>query len=375
MTSGIPYDSAEGRAIAGAITAIMTGVSYATSAEMAKRARRLRGLQAQRQAHAARHPQPPQRRPRQGRRLRGPLDQPGAARPRLARATPPLAARAKTAWDEALALGEKHGYRNAQVSVIAPTGTIGLVMDCDTTGIEPDFALVKFKKLAGGGYFKIINRAVPPALRTLGYSESQIAEIEAYAVGHGNLNQAPGINPSTLRTKGFTDDKIAALNAATKSAFDIKFIFNQWTLGADFLKSLGVTDEQLARLQLRPPAPSSASRKKDIEAANIHVCGAMTLEGAPYLKAEHLPVFDCATPCGKIGKRYLSVDSHILMMAAAQPFISGAISKTINMPNDATVEDCKERLHAVLAPGAQGQRALPRRLQAQPAAQLLAPRR
>ena len=252
-----------------------------------------------------------------------------------------LSTRAKAVWDEALALGEKHGYRNAQVSVIAPTGTIGLVMDCDTTGIEPDFALVKFKKLAGGGYFKIINRAVPPALRTLGYSESQIAEIEAYAVGHGNLNQAPGINPATLRTKGFTDDKIAALNAATKSAFDIKFIFNQWTLGADFLKSLGVTDEQLNDFTFDLLAFLGFS-KKDIEAANIHVCGAMTLEGAPHLKAEHLPVFDCASPCGKIGKRYLSVESHILMMAAAQPFISGAISKTINMPNDATVEDAKE---------------------------------
>ncbi len=253
----------------------------------------------------------------------------------------PLSARAKTVWDDALKLGEQHGYRNAQVSVIAPTGTIGLVMDCDTTGIEPDFALVKFKKLAGGGYFKIINNAVPPALRTLGYSESQIAEIEAYAVGHGNLNQAPAINPSTLRQKGFGDDKIAALNAATKSAFDIKFIFNQWTLGADFLKSLGVTAEQLGDMSFDLLSFLGFS-KKDIEAANIHVCGAMTLEGAPFLKPEHLPVFDCATPCGKIGKRYLSVESHILMMAAAQPFISGAISKTINMPNEATVADAKE---------------------------------
>ncbi|MDB5622086.1 MAG: hypothetical protein JWR39_649 [Devosia sp.] len=252
-----------------------------------------------------------------------------------------LSERARLAWDNALALGEAHGYRNAQVSVIAPTGTIGLVMDCDTTGIEPDFALVKFKKLAGGGYFKIINRAVPPALRTLGYSESQIAEMEAYAVGHGNLNQAPGVNPSTLRAKGFSDEKIAALNAATAAAFDIKFIFNQWTLGVDFLKSLGVTEEQMNDFSFEL-LPFLGFSKKDIEAANIHVCGAMTLEGAPHLKDEHLPVFDCATPCGKIGKRYLSVESHILMMAAAQPFISGAISKTINMPNDATVEDAKQ---------------------------------
>ncbi|TIX11165.1 MAG: vitamin B12-dependent ribonucleotide reductase, partial [Mesorhizobium sp.] len=206
---------------------------------------------------------------------------------------------------------------------------------------EPDFALVKFKKLAGGGYFKIINRAVPEALRTLGYTESQIAEIEAYAVGHGNLNQAPGINPGSLKAKGFSDDKIAALNAALKSAFDIKFVFNQWTLGADWVKeTLGFTDEQLGDFSFEM-LPALGFSKKDIEAANIHVCGAMTLEGAPFLKAEHLAVFDCASPCGKIGKRSLSINSHILMMAAAQPFISGAISKTINMPDEATVEDAK----------------------------------
>ncbi|MBU2370165.1 MAG: vitamin B12-dependent ribonucleotide reductase [Alphaproteobacteria bacterium] len=340
MTSGIPYDSAAGRAIAGAVTAIMTGVSYATSAEMAKELGPFKDYKrnAKHMLRVIRNHRNAAHGNAEGYENLSikpvPLDHASLIDANLSE-------RAKLAWDNALALGEKHGYRNAQVSVIAPTGTIGLVMDCDTTGIEPDFALVKFKKLAGGGYFKIINRAVPPALRTLGYSESQIAEMEAYAVGHGNLNQAPGINPSTLRQKGFTDDKIAALNAATASAFDIKFIFNQWTLGVDFLKSLGVTDEHLADFSFDLLSFLGFS-KKDIEAANIHVCGAMTLEGAPHLKDQHLPVFDCATPCGKIGKRYLSVESHILMMAAAQPFISGAISKTINMPNDATVEEAKE---------------------------------
>ena len=246
-----------------------------------------------------------------------------------------------SAWDRALALGEQHGYRNAQATVIAPTGTIGLVMDCDTTGIEPDFALVKFKKLAGGGYFKIINRAVPEALRTLGYRESEIAEIEAYAVGHGSLAQAPGINHTTLRASGFTDETIASVEKTSSSAFDIKFVFNRWTLGEDFLTAPSRCRPRSWRTPPSSSCPSSASRKAEIEAANIHVCGAMTLEGAPHLKAEHYPVFDCANPCGRLGKRYLSVESHIRMMAAAQPFISGAISKTINMPNDATVEDCK----------------------------------
>ncbi|GLQ56664.1 vitamin B12-dependent ribonucleotide reductase [Devosia nitrariae] len=339
MTSGIPYDSAEGRAIAGAVTAIMTGVAYATSAEMAGELGPFKDYKrnAQHMLRVIRNHRNAAHGNADG--YEGLSINPVA----LDLANLPdskLGERAKAAWDNALALGEKHGYRNAQVSVIAPTGTIGLVMDCDTTGIEPDFALVKFKKLAGGGYFKIINRAVPPALRTLGYGEDQIAEIEAYAIGHGNLNQAPGINPTTLKAKGFTQEKIEALNAALKSSFDIKFVFNQWTLGADFLRSLGVTDAQLADMSFEL-LPFLGFTRKEIEAANIHVCGAMTLEGAPFLQAEHLPVFDCATPCGKIGKRYLSVESHILMMAAAQPFISGAISKTINMPNDATVEDAK----------------------------------
>ncbi|MBO6918088.1 MAG: vitamin B12-dependent ribonucleotide reductase [Rhizobiaceae bacterium] len=340
MTSGIPYDSDEGRAICGSITAIMTGVAYATSAEMAGELGPFPGYKpnAKNMLRVIRN-----------HRLAAHGHADGYSE--LSVNPVPLVhedckdqdliKHATAAWDLALELGEKHGYRNAQATVIAPTGTIGLVMDCDTTGIEPDFALVKFKKLAGGGYFKIINRAVPEALRTLGYSESQIAEIEAYAVGHGNLNQAPGVNPGSLKSKGFSDEQIATINQGLESAFDIKFVFNKWTLGEEFCKdTLGLTDEQLNDMSFDMLAAIGFD-KKDIEAANIHICGAMTLEGAPFLKDEHLPVFDCANPCGKIGKRYLSVDSHIRMMAAAQPFISGAISKTINMPNEASVDDCK----------------------------------
>jgi ribonucleoside-diphosphate reductase alpha chain len=341
MTSGIPYDSNAGRAIGGALTAIMTGISYATSAEMAEKLGPFPGYKKNRE-HMLRVMRN-HRRAAYGERTGYekvatppvPLDH--ASCPDQA-----LIAHAKAAWDRALSLGEKHGYRNAQSTVIAPTGTIGLVMDCDTTGIEPDFALVKFKKLAGGGYFKIINRAVPEALRTMGYSEADIAEIEAYAVGHGTVAQAPAINHTTLKAKGFTDEAIAKIEKALPTAFDIKFAFNKWTLGEDFCRdTLRISAEDLASPTFDLLAALGFG-KREIEAANVHVCGAMTVEGAPHLKAEHYAVFDCANPCGRTGKRYLSVESHIRMMAAAQPFISGAISKTINMPNDATVEDCKE---------------------------------
>lgn len=345
MTMGLGYDSDEGRALAGALTAVMTGVAYATSAEMAGELGPFPGYKknAGHMLRVIRNHRTAAHGLAQG--YEGlqvtpvPLDH--ATLERLGGSSVTLAERAKASWDEALALGEKHGYRNAQATVIAPTGTIGLVMDCDTTGIEPDFALVKFKKLAGGGYFKIINRAVPDALRALGYREADIAEIEAYAVGHGSMKQAPGINPSTLRAKGFSEEKIEAVEKGLKSAFDIKFVFNKWTLGEDFLTgTLNVPAEKLSDMSFEL-LPFLGFTRAEIEAANVHVCGAMTLEGAPHLKKEHYNVFDCANPCGRIGKRYLSVESHIRMMAAAQPFISGAISKTINMPNDATVEDCK----------------------------------
>ena len=341
MNMGLGYDSDEGRAMCGALTAIMTGVAYATSAEIASELGPFAGFERNRE-HMLRvmrnHRSAAYGKTDGYEQLNVspvPLDHANCPDQRLI-------ALARQAWDEAITLGEAHGYRNAQSTVIAPTGTIGLVMDCDTTGIEPDFALVKFKKLAGGGYFKIINQSVPGALETLGYPSNEIEEIIAYAVGHGTLGQAPGINHTALIGHGFGPAEIAKVEAALPSAFDIRFVFNQWTLGADFCTgTLGIPTEKL-----NDPTFDMLRHlgftKADVDAANDHVCGTMTLEGAPYLKLEHYHVFDCANPCGKKGKRYLGVDSHIYMMAAAQSFISGAISKTINMPNSATIEDCQK---------------------------------
>ncbi len=341
MNMGYSYDSAEGRALCGALTAIMTGTSYATSAKMAKELGPFPGYQKNanhmlRVMRNHRNAAYAETEGYEGLEVKPvPLDHGNCPDQDLIKLS-------TAAWDEAVKLGEAHGYRNAQVSVIAPTGTIGLVMDCDTTGIEPDFALVKFKKLAGGGYFKIINQSVPAALEMLGYSSSQSEEIISYAVGHGTMGNAPDINHTTLTGHGFGKDELDKIEAALPTAFDIRFVFNQWTLGEDFCKgTLGIPETQL-----NDPAFDLLSHlgfsKKQVEAANNHVCGTMSLEGAPHLKEEHYGVFDCANPCGRIGTRYLSVESHITMMAAAQSFISGAISKTINMPNDATIEDCQE---------------------------------
>ena len=341
MASGLPYDSDEGRAFCGAVSALMTGAAYETSADMAAELGPFPGHADN--AAAMLRVMRNHRRAAWGETegyedlavLPVPLDR--AACPDRA-----LLDAARAAWDRAYEKGATAGYRNAQATVIAPTGTIGLVMDCDTTGIEPDFALVKFKKLAGGGYFKIINRLAPLALRTLGYATPQIEEMIRYAVGNGSLEESPAIDHAALRRAGFTEAMIERVEDALAQAFDIKFVFNKWTLGEDFcVNRLGLDPDALDDPEFDMLAALGFSRR-EIEAANAWVCGAMTLEAAPHLKDEHLPVFDCASPCGRSGRRFLSWESHIRMMAAAQPFVSGAISKTINMPNAATVEDCRK---------------------------------
>ncbi|MEP3639417.1 MAG: vitamin B12-dependent ribonucleotide reductase [Paracoccaceae bacterium] len=341
MNMGHGYDSVEGRALCGALTAVMTGVAYATSAEIAGELGAFSGYErnADHMLRVMRNHRNAAYGATDGYEKLAvkpvPLDHANCPDSRLVDI-------AMASWDEALKLGEKHGYRNAQSTVIAPTGTIGLVMDCDTTGIEPDFALVKFKKLAGGGYFKIINRSVPAALEKQGYSSAQIEEIVSYAVGHGTIGNAPAINHTSLSGHGFGINELAKVDAALESAFDIRFVFNQWTLGEEFCTGvLGIPAEKLNDPTFDLLRHLGYS-KADIDAANDHVCGTMTLENAPHLKEEHYKIFDCANPCGKKGKRFLNVDSHITMMAAAQSFISGAISKTINMPNDATIEDCQK---------------------------------
>ncbi|MBF0236172.1 MAG: adenosylcobalamin-dependent ribonucleoside-diphosphate reductase [SAR324 cluster bacterium] len=341
MVNGIPYDSKKAFAICGAITAIMHMTSYATSAEMAKELgpfpkyannaeNMLRVLRNHRRA-VYRVPDSEY----EGLTIK-PIGIDSKHCP------PALWEAAKKDADLALKLGEKHGFRNAQVTVIAPTGTIGLLMDCDTTGIEPDFALVKFKKLAGGGYFKIINQCVPKALEKLGYQSSEIDDIIHYVMGRGTLAGSPCISKDSLRAKGFTEEVLEKIEEQLPTAFDINFVFNKWTLGENFCKTvLKFKDEQLNDYHFNVLKALGFS-DSEIDAANDYICGTMTIEDAPELKEEHYAVFDCANKCGKKGKRYIAPSAHIRMMAAAQPFISGSISKTINLPNHASVKDIKE---------------------------------
>ncbi|MDO8559955.1 MAG: adenosylcobalamin-dependent ribonucleoside-diphosphate reductase [bacterium] len=340
MTSGIPYDSPEALGFAGAVTALMTGVSYRTSAEMAKflgtfpeftknRGDMLRVIRNHRRAAYN----------AKAEEYEGLTVTPMGIEPTYAPAH--LLTAARKAWDEALSWGEQHGYRNAQTTLLAPTGTIGLLMDCSTTGVEPDFALVKFKKLAGGGYFKIVNEAVPVAISALGYTESQMNDITAYLRGRGTLNGAPHVNPQTLNAKGLTDAEIAKVETALKAAFALEFVFTATTLSDATLQRLGFTPAEygapgfnlLSRLGFTP---------EQLQEANEYVCGTMTIENAPHLKAEHEAVFDCANKCGANGKRYIHFMGHVRMLAAVQPFLSGSISKTINMPNEATVAEVEQ---------------------------------
>ena len=341
MAKGMPYDSEEARALAGSLTAVMTGTAYRTSAEMAEEMGAFPGYadNASQMLRVMRNHQRAAHGIVEGYEklsvLPTALDIDNCPDPDLTRI-------AQSVWDETVELGKKYGFRNAQTTVIAPTGTIGLVMDCDTTGVEPDFALVKFKKLAGGGYFKIINRMVPKALTSLGYSEQHVKEIVNYAVGLGTLAAAPKINHDALQDKGFDLDAISRLEASLPDAFDIRFVFNRWTLGEEFcIEVLGIPEAKLNEPDF-DMLTWLGFDKQEVESANRFCCGTMTVEGAPHLKTEHLSVFDCANPCGRIGKRALSWKSHIRMMASVQSFVSGAISKTINMPHEASVQDCAD---------------------------------
>jgi ribonucleoside-diphosphate reductase alpha chain len=340
MVQGIPYDSQPARAQCGALTALLHAAAYATSAEIAAELGPFPCYEANREAML--------RVIRNHRRAA--YNVPKAEYEGLTIAPVGIDERhcpaylleaARRECDRMLDLGVQHGYRNAQVTVIAPTGTIGLLMDCDTTGVEPDFALVKFKKLAGGGYFKIINASLPPALARLGYTPGQIDEIVRYCRGAGTLEGCPHIHPAALKAKGFTDGALRRLQDQLAGAFELSFVFNRWTVGDDFCRThLGLTSEQLEGPGF-DLLTALGFTPDQVAQANAYVCGTMTIEGAPHLRPEHYAVFDCANKCGKTGQRFLSTEAHICMMAAAQPFVSGAISKTINMPHEATIEDVK----------------------------------
>ena len=337
MRLGLPYDSEDGRAMAASITALLCGESYAVSAEMAAELGPFEGWQENRDSmlKVVRN------------HRRAAFDVGHQEYEDLTvyphgldakKAPSALVHAARQAWDKALTFGEQVGYRNAQVTVLAPTGTIGLVMDCDTTGVEPDFALVKFKKLAGGGYFKIINQAIPAALAHLGYSPQESKEIVAWAVGHATLEGSPSLGHGALADRGLTEDMIAKVEGALAGTFEIRQAFSAWVLGEESLSNLGVSTKDMAQpgFDLLDHLGFSEA---EINQANHHACGTMTVEGAPYLRPEHLAVFDCANRCGRMGSRSIHWRGHVTMMASVQPFLSGAISKTINLPAEATIDD------------------------------------
>jgi len=343
MTMGLPYDSEEGRTISAALTAILTGESYATSAEMARELGPFPGYGENRE-HMLRvirnHRRAAWNAPA------GDYEQlsvlPVAINPEFC--PDDLLKAARHSWDRALLLGTEHGFRNAQATLLAPTGTIGLLMDCDTTGVEPDFALVKFKKLSGGGYFKIANQSVAPALKNLGYNPAQVNDIIRYVLGTLSLDGAPHINRDSLLAKGLNDADIAKIEKALPGVFELPFAFNVWTLGEDALVRLGLTQEEWTKPGFNLLRAIGFSQQQ-IDEANDVICGMQTIEGAPHLKDKHLPIFDCANRCGKHGQRFIHYMGHVRMMAATQPFLSGAISKTINMPNEATVADIENAYH------------------------------
>ena len=325
MLLGIPYDSDKGRAIAASLTAILCGRAYATSARMASSKGPFAGFQKNREPML--------------RVMR--LHQEAAYAINRDECPEELWRAAAEDWDDAVSLGEEFGYRNAQATVLAPTGTIGLLMDCDTTGIEPDFALVKFKKLAGGGYFKIVNQSVPEALKRLRYSPAEISEIVAFVSGTNTLLGAPHVNRASLKARGLTDEELSRVENALAGVFDLSLAFGAWVIGKEGYDRLGVTPEKLGKPGFNLLRYLGFS-DKEIEEANDVIVGRMTIEGAPFLRPEHYPVFDCANRCGRTGQRFLAPMSHVRMMAAAQPFLSGAISKTVNLPNEATVDEVRQ---------------------------------
>ena len=360
MQAGIPYDSPEGRAMCGALTAILTGRSYAASALLAAEHGPFDGYKANKEhmlrvvrnhRHAARGEARDSAEYENLRVRPVPIDHTlfNEGKVNMANASAVLD-RAVAAWDDALAFGRKHGYRNAQVTVIAPTGTIGLLMDCDTTGVEPDFALTKFKKLAGGGYFKIANQSLRPALRALGYSPNQVDDILIYVMGTLSLETPipaedgtfPSHGPSMrdwLLERGYTGDELVTVENALPTVFELGFAFGAWSMPERVLAAMGI-DPAAARADSKFNGLRALGlNRRQIEALNRRICGTQTVEGAPHLKERHLPVFDCANRCGNIGQRFIAPEGHIRMMGASQPFISGAISKTINLPNEASVED------------------------------------